>query len=357
VGTRSHRQKGVPITAIIESRMPLSGGGLGFTMAGTAPAVLLLIHGLGGSRHTWRHLIPRLARTHTVIAPDLPGHGESDPPAGDYSLGAHACAMRDLLLALGHRRASLVGHSLGGGVALQTAYQFPERTDRLMLISSGGLGTEVAPMLRAATLPGAETVVAGLAKIPASLTRRVLTVLPPLVAASDANALAGVLRGLAGHRQRHAFVRTAHSVIDWRGQTVSATRQLGLLRDVPVLVAWGAKDTTIPPHHHQSFAERVPHAVLVEIADAGHYPHETAPDQLLGAMEAFVASTTPFRYCEADWADLLTAPMAQSASAGSGGFRGEKCSSGRGDSGASDHRFGDRGFDGVAGVLGGGGGS
>jgi pimeloyl-ACP methyl ester carboxylesterase len=265
--------------------------------------------------------------------------------------------MRDLLLALGHRRASLVGHSLGGGVALQTAYQFPERTDRLMLISSGGLGTEVAPMLRAATLPGAETVVAGLAKIPASLTRRVLTVLPPLVAASDANALAGVLRGLAGHRQRHAFVRTAHSVIDWRGQTVSATRQLGLLRDVPVLVAWGAKDTTIPPHHHQSFAERVPHAVLVEIADAGHYPHETAPDQLLGAMEAFVASTTPFRYCEADWADLLTAPLAQSASAGSGGFRGEKCSSGRGDSGASDHRFGDRGFDGVAGVLGGGGGS
>jgi pimeloyl-ACP methyl ester carboxylesterase len=190
-------QKGVPITAIIESRMPLSGGDLAFTMAGTAPAVLLLVHGLGGSRQTWRHLLPALARTHTVIAPELPGHGESDPPAGDYSLGAHACAMRDLLLALGHRRASLVGHSLGGGVALQTAYQFPERTDRLMLISSGGLGTEVAPMLRAATLPGAETVVAGLSKIPAALTRRVLTVLPPLAASPDASALAGVLRGLA----------------------------------------------------------------------------------------------------------------------------------------------------------------
>ena len=292
-------------------------GDLAFTMAGTAPAVLLLVHGLGGSRQTWRHLIPALARTHTVIAPDLPGHGESDPPAGDYSLGAHACAMRDLLLALGHRRTSLVGHSLGGGVALQTAYQFPERTDRLMLISSGGLGTEVAPMLRAATLPGAETVVAGLSKIPASLTRRVLTVLPPLVASPDANVLAGVLRGLASHRQRRAFVRTAHNVIDWRGQTVSATRQLGLLRDVPVLVAWGAKDTTIPPHHHQSFADRVPHAVLVEIPDAGHYPHETAPDQLLAAMEAFLASTTPFQYSEADWTDLLTAPHKQSPSAGS----------------------------------------
>ena len=124
--------------------------------------------------------------------------------------------------------------------------------------------------------------------IPAALTRRVLTVLPPLVASPDANVLAGVLRGLASHRQRRAFVRTAHNVIDWRGQTVSATRQLGLLRDVPVLVAWGANDTTIPPHHHQSFAERVPHAVLVEIPDAGHYPHETAPDQLMAAMEAFL---------------------------------------------------------------------
>jgi pimeloyl-ACP methyl ester carboxylesterase len=305
------------ITATIESRMPLSGGDLAFTMAGTAPAVLLLVHGLGGSRQTWRHLIPALARTHTVIAPDLPGHGESDPPAGDYSLGAHACAMRDLLLALGHRRTSLVGHSLGGGVALQTAYQFPERTERLMLISSGGLGTEVAPMLRAATLPGAETVVAGLSKIPAALTRRVFTVLPPLAASPDANVLAGVLRGLASHRQRRAFVRTAHNVIDWRGQTVSATRQLGLLRDVPVLVAWGAKDTTIPPHHHQSFAHRVPHAVLVAIPDAGHYPHETAPAQLLVAMEAFLANTTPFQYSEARWTDLLTAPQKQSTSAGS----------------------------------------
>ena len=126
-----------------------------------------------------------------------------------------------------------------------------------------------------------------------------------------------MLRGLASHRQRRAFVRTAHAVIDWRGQTVSATRQLGLLRDVPVLVAWGAKDTTIPPHHHQSFAERVPHAVLVAIPDAGHYPHETAPDQLLAAMEAFLASTTPFQYSEAVWTDLLTSPQQQSPSAGS----------------------------------------
>jgi pimeloyl-ACP methyl ester carboxylesterase len=174
--------------------MNLSGGAMAYTVAGTGPTVLL-IHGLGGTRQTWRHLIAPLARNHTVIAPDLPGHGQSDPPAGDYSLGAHACALRDLLLALGHQRATLVGHSLGGGVALQTAYQFPERTDRIVLISSGGLGAEVTPILRAATLPGADTVVAGLSTIPSSVTRSLFGVIPALVGRSDGQVLADVLRG------------------------------------------------------------------------------------------------------------------------------------------------------------------
>lgn len=285
--------------------MPLSGGAISYTKAGTGPA-MLLIHGLGGTRRTWRHLIPGLARTHTVIAPDLPGHGLSDPPAGDYSLGAHACAMRDLLLTLGYPRASIVGHSLGGGVALQTAYQFPERTERVVLISSGGLGAEVTPILRAATLPGADTVVAGLSTIPTALTQRVFGLLPALIGHSDARVLADVLRGLTDDHQRRAFLRTTRTVIDWRGQTVSAGRQLGLLSEVPLLVAWGANDKTIPPQHHHALAERVPHAVTVEIADAGHYPHETAPAQLLSALQTFRAATQPFRYVEDRFVRLLT---------------------------------------------------
>lgn len=292
---------------VVENRMNLSGGAIAYTMAGTGPAVLL-IHGLGGTRATWRHLISRLARTHTVIAPDLPGHGQSDPPAGDYSLGAHACALRDLLLALGHHRATIVGHSLGGGVALQTAYQFPERTDRLVLISSGGLGAEVTPILRAATLPGADTVVAGLSTIPAALTQRLFGALPALIGPSDGRVLADALRGLTDEQQRRAFLRTARTVIDWRGQMVSATRQLGLLKDVPLLVAWGADDKTIPPRHHHDLAERVPHAVTVEIADAGHYPHETAPKQLLSALQTFLAATQLFRYVEDRWVQLITQP-------------------------------------------------
>jgi pimeloyl-ACP methyl ester carboxylesterase len=291
--------------SVVEDRMPLTGGAISYTKAGTRPA-MLLIHGLGGTRRTWRHLIPGLARTHTVIAPDLPGHGLSDPPAGDYSLGAHACAMRDLLLTLGYPRASIVGHSLGGGVALQTAYQFPERTERVVLISSGGLGAEVTPLLRAATLPGADTVVAGLSTIPAALTQRLFGVLPALIGHSDARVLADVLRGLSDDHQRRAFLRTARTVIDWRGQTVSADRQLGLLSEVPLLVAWGANDKTIPPRHHHALAERVPHAVTVEIAEAGHYPHETAPTQVLSALQTFLAATQPFRYVEDRFVRLLS---------------------------------------------------
>ena len=107
--------------------------------------------------------MPGLARSHTVIAPDLPGHGRSDKPKGDYSLGAHACWLRDLLLALGHQHATLVGHSLGGGIAMQFSYQFPEMCERLVLVDSGGLGREVSVLLRAASLPGSEFVLPVLA--------------------------------------------------------------------------------------------------------------------------------------------------------------------------------------------------
>jgi pimeloyl-ACP methyl ester carboxylesterase len=215
--------------------------------------------------------------------------------------------VRDLLVALGHPSATVAGHSLGGGIAMQFAYQFPERTSRLILISSGGLGRELTPMLRAATLPGAQTVVRALARLPEGLTRRLLPVvamLPGLVARQDARPLAEGLHGLADSRQRHTFVRTARTVIDWRGQTVSAARQLGLL-DLPVLLAWGGEDKTIPPHHHLSIARQMPDPHLVEITGAGHYPHETDPAELLPAVRHFLESTTPFDYSETRWRKLL----------------------------------------------------
>jgi pimeloyl-ACP methyl ester carboxylesterase len=293
---------------------PVLGGSLAYTIAGSG-SVLLLVHGLGGSRDTWRHVIGPLSATHTVIAVDLPGHGESDAPAGDYSLGAHATALRDLLLMLGHERASVAGHSLGGGVALQFAYQFPERIERLLLISSGGLGSEVTALLRGATLPGAESVVAGLSQLPAALTRPILLLLPGLIARRDCRPLAAGLRDLRGAGQRRAFVRTARGVIDAHGQTVSASRHLNLLADVPTLIAWGARDKTIPPQHHRDLAARLPEAHTAEIVTAGHYPHETDPDQLAPAVQAFLTATIPYAYDEGRWRERLSAATADPAAA------------------------------------------
>src|SRR3954463_1084886 len=126
---------------------------------GDGPPVVL-IHGMINSSRHWEAVARQLSRRHRVIAPDLIGHGDSATPRGDYSLGAHAAAIRDLLTVLGVERASIVGHSLGGGVAMQFFYQFPQRTERLALVSSGGLGREVSPLLRTAALPGVQNLIA-----------------------------------------------------------------------------------------------------------------------------------------------------------------------------------------------------
>src|SRR3954454_11891864 len=134
------------------NEIELHGHRVCFRLEGEGP-VVVLIHGITGRSAQWEPAIEHLARHHTVLAPDLLGHGESAKPRGDYSLGAYAAGVRDLVAALGHDRATVVGHSLGGGIAMQFAYQFPERVERLVLIASGGLGREVHPILRAATLP------------------------------------------------------------------------------------------------------------------------------------------------------------------------------------------------------------
>src|SRR4051794_36290078 len=117
--------------------LELHGQRVSYRVAGSGPA-LLLLHGIANSSETWARVAPLLSDRFTVIAPDLLGHGESAAPRGDYSLGAHASGARDVATSLGHDRVTVVGHSLGGGIAMQFAYQFPERTERLVLVSSGG---------------------------------------------------------------------------------------------------------------------------------------------------------------------------------------------------------------------------
>ena len=276
------------------------GGELAFTVAGSGQAVVL-IHGLGGDRHTWRHLIGPLSRHRTVIALDLPGHGDSAAPAGGYSPGSHAAAVRDLMVALGIPRASLVGHSLGGGIAVQFAYQFPDRTERVALISSGGFGVEVTPLLRGARLPGAEALLSVVGRVPRFVTRSALAVaavVSGLVARDDATPVSNDLRGMADPRRRHGFVSTARAVMDLRGQTALATPYLHALVDLPILLAWGSDDRVIPPSQHSELARTLPAHQVVEILGAGHYPHETAADQLLPPLERFLTATEPFQYAD-----------------------------------------------------------
>jgi pimeloyl-ACP methyl ester carboxylesterase len=273
----------------------LHGHRVTYTEAGSGPLVVLL-HGIAGSGRTWDAVVPHLAKSTHVVAPDLLGHGESAKPRGDYSLGAYASGVRDLLTALGHDRATIVGHSLGGGVAMQFAYQFPERCERLVLVDSGGLGREVSPVLRAAALPGAEWVLPviahrrlyGVAQAVERVARRL-----PLPARPALREIGRGYWSLVDTEARAAFVHTVRGVIDPRGQRVDASDRLYLATELPTLVVWGGRDSFIPVSHAAHLAELVPTARVEVFEHAGHFPHVDEPARFAGVLGDFVATTEP----------------------------------------------------------------
>src|SRR3954453_16901276 len=219
----------MPLHATLEE-VQIHGHRVRFRTAGEGP-VLLLVHGIAGSSQTWEEVIPSLARDYTVIAPDLLGHGESAKPRGDYSLGAYASGLRDLLAVLGHDRATIVGHSLGGGIAMVFAYQFPERTERLVLVDAGGLGREVSIALRAASLPGSELVLPLLFASPLLRAGGAIAGALGRLGLRGGPDLEEIARGIASFtdiQARMAFVHTVRSVIDPLGQRVSARDRLYL---------------------------------------------------------------------------------------------------------------------------------
>lgn len=286
----------------------IHGHEVSYRMAGDGPAILL-VHGIAGSSTTWRSVLPALAKHHTVIAPDLLGHGHSAKPRGDYSLGAYASGIRDLLVVLGHERVSLVGHSLGGGVAMQFAYQFPEWAERLVLVASGGLGKEVSPLLKAVTLPGAEYV------LPLLLHPKLREVaeLPGHVASRvgwrPSDTLREVWRSyttLTDRAGQTAFVQTVRSVIDLGGQRVSAHDRLYLAAAVPTLVVWGDRDRIIPVAHAHRAAEAIPGARLEILPGAGHFLPWQDSAWFLSVLEDFLATTAPSHVPEERWRQLLT---------------------------------------------------
>ena len=276
--------------------------------AGEGKPVVVLIHGMVNSSRHWREVAEGLAGDYTVIAPDLIGHGDSATPRGDYSIGAHAAAIRDLLAALGVRRATIVGHSLGGGVAMQFFWQFPERVERLVLVSSGGLGPRVSPLLRLAAVPGASPalalaarprVIGAIAALANELERR------GSGKAVYLDAVARALRPLRSEGSRRAFIQTLRGVIDARGQRVSAVDRLYLLGAVPCLIVWGERDRTIPLEHGRAAHEAIPGSRFVTLPRAAHFPHLEDPGGLAAALREFLATTEPYTLDADDWEELL----------------------------------------------------
>jgi pimeloyl-ACP methyl ester carboxylesterase len=285
----------------------LHGHRVAYRCAGSGP-VIVLVHGITSTSETWKRVMPYLAEHYTVIAPDLLGHGESAKPRGDYSLGAYASGVRDILVALGHDHATFVGHSLGGGIAMQLAYQFPERCDRLVLVASGGLGRELSVVLRAAALPGSELVLPILANQRVNEVGRVVgrgLGRLGLKLGTDIEEMSRGHASLGDREARSAFLHTLRAMVDPGGQRVNARDRLYLAEHVPFLLIWGRRDSLIPVEHAYAAHDLVPSSRLEVFDDAGHFPQLDEPQRFIHVLRDFMETTEAARMAPHEWRELL----------------------------------------------------
>jgi len=286
-----------------------------FVKTGSGPA-LLLLHGLACDSTTWDTVIPLLAKKHTVIAPDLLGHGLSDKPRADYTLGGYANGMRDLLTLLGIDKVTVVGHSFGGGVALQFAYQFPERTQRVMLVSTGGLGPEVSMLIKLIQAPGWEQVMSvltlpGIRHVETAAMRALASSGGPLHKYTrDLDEAASIVDSWRDRRTRFAIRHLVRAVIDWRGQIVTMADRAYLTQTMPMAVVWGRDDHVIPVRHASNAAALAPGASVTVLPDSGHFPHRDHPEEFARLLDEFVSNTEPSVHNRSRFRRLLRAGSA-----------------------------------------------
>jgi len=278
-----------------------------FRYAGSGPA-LLLLHGIGDSSDTWEPVIEELAQHYTVIAPDLLGHGRSDRPRADYSIAAYACGMRDLISVLDLDRVTVLGHSLGGGIAMQFAYQFPERCERLVLVGTGGVGPKTHKLLHMVATPGVETMLP-LLRVPGvkqvgSVGLRMLHWLDTDLG-RDSDDLMRIFDALPDSPARSAFLRTLRAAVDRRGQVITMLDRCYLAEGMPTLLIWGERDAIIPVDQASLVHEAMPGSRLELFADSGHFPHHTESERFLAVLHDFMGSTEPANYSPAQWRTLL----------------------------------------------------
>jgi len=283
--------------------------------SGGSGSAILFIHGMAGSSRTWVPVMDELASRFRVIAPDVFAHGSLARTEGDPSLAAQANDVRDLMAALGIERATIVGQSLGGSLAMQFAYQHPQACERLVLIASGGLGREVSWILRAITLPGTDYLMplafpsflrGDGAELPWWLRR--------LGAASPyALELWRAYAALTEASTRKAFVRTLRAVVDPGGQSIAAHDRLGLTAGVPTLIVWGELDAIIPVEHAHAAYRAMPESHLEIFTGAGHFLHVEEPERLATTVAGFVAGTSPSQAEPASYREMLRSRLRASA--------------------------------------------
>ncbi|AQT78632.1 alpha/beta hydrolase [Mycolicibacterium litorale] len=273
--------------------LDLHGDRVAYLDEGQGEAILLL-HGMAGSSKTWRSVLRPLSRKYRVIAPDLLGHGQSAKPRSDYSLGAFAVWLRDLLDELGVAQATVVGHSLGGGVAMQFVYQHPDYCRRLILLNSGGLGPDVGWTLRLLSAPGAELFMPIIAPPPVlSAGERVRSWFGKLGIQSPRGAeIWNAYSSFSDAATRQAFLRTLRSVVDYRGQAVSALNRLNVKADMPIMAIWGDQDAIIPVEHAYAAHEARADVRLEVLPGVGHFPQVERPTDVVELIEDFIASTS-----------------------------------------------------------------
>ncbi|WP_037309886.1 alpha/beta fold hydrolase [Amycolatopsis orientalis] len=272
---------------------------------------LVLLHGISGSGETWIPLLDHFERTgfgRHVLVPDLPGHGDSGSPRADYGLGAMASVVRDILAVTGNHHATIAGHSLGGGIAMQFAYQFPEMCARLVLVGSAGLGPQVTAVLRATALPGAKAALAAAVNpVTVAIARGIAAAGRGLGGklAPETRELTRHLSSLSDVGRRRAFLFIARSLIDLRGQRASAVDKLYLAEQVPTLMIWGAHDPLIPVEHGRKTAELLPGSRLTVFENAKHFPHVADPARFGAELERFLDETEPARLTLEEVVEIL----------------------------------------------------
>jgi pimeloyl-ACP methyl ester carboxylesterase len=288
------------LTDPIGKSIQLDGGRLAYVEAGPADGpVVVLVHGLLSASTTWQPAIAPLGELGVhVIAVDLPGHGGSDLPTGGYYLSDYATVVSEFLAHpdLGLTGpVTLAGHSLGAAIAMQFAQMYPHQLGRLVLVSAGGLGRQIHPILRAATLPG----VSSLLRITVNPRTAGLYARPRLHRAlrlgpeSVVN-LTRMGQSIMSDTGRATFVASARAVITPGGGQLGNMLEHGFVPDdLPTLIVWSANDPIIPVHHAIAAHERLPSSRLDLFAGATHEPHRREPQRFAEAVASFIAETKP----------------------------------------------------------------